>query len=71
MLTDYKNDLANLLRESFGWMLEAKPAHTKSRILPRLIRLRTLLVLGSLNLLNLVEKILGVLLSILVSILLS
>jgi hypothetical protein len=69
MLTDYKNDLANMLRENFGWMLEVKPAHTKSRILLRLIRLHTLLVLGCLSLLNSVGKILGVLLSILVSIL--
>ena len=69
MLADYKNDLANLLRESFGVDVKAKPEHTKSRILLRLIWLHTLLVLGCLRLLNSMEKILGVLLSILVSIL--
>lgn len=57
------------LEKVLEWMLEVKPAHTKSRILLRLIRLHTLLVLGCLSLLNSVGKILGVLLSILVSIL--
>ena len=57
------------LEKVLEWMLEAKPAHTKSRILLHLIRLHTLLVLGCLSLLNSVGKILGVLLSILVSIL--
>jgi len=57
------------LEKVLEWMLEVKPAHTKSRILLRLIRLHTLLILGCLSLLNSVGKILGVLLSILVSIL--
>ena len=69
MLADYKNDLANLLRESFGVDVRSKTAHTKIRILLRLIRLHTLLVLGCLSLLNSVGKILGVILSILVGIL--
>ena len=44
------------LEKVLQWMLEEKSAHTKSRILPRLIRLHTLLVLGCLSLLNLVGK---------------
>ena len=48
------------LEKVLEWMLEAKPAHTKSRILLRLIRLHTLLVLGCLSLLNSVGKIVKV-----------
>src|SRR6185437_13295504 len=44
------------LEKVLEWMLEAKPAHTKSRILFRLIRLHTLLVLGCLSLFNSVGK---------------
>ena len=57
MLADYKNDLANLLRESFGVDVRSKT------------RTYQKLVLGCLNLLNSVGKILGALLNILVSIL--
>ena len=44
------------LEKILEWILEAKLAHTKSRILLRLIRLHTLLVLGCLNFLNSVGR---------------
>jgi len=70
MLTDYKNDLANLLRESFGVDVRSK-TRTYQKPYPTSFDsvAYILLVLGCLNLLNSVGKILGVLLSILVSIL--
>ena len=69
VLAEYKNDLSNLFRENCGVDVRSKTRAYQKSYHASFDSVHILVVLGCLNLLNLVGKILEVILSILVSIL--